>query len=199
MLSESFDDLVSNLKKFPGIGEKTATRLALHLLKLPKDEARKIGESMITAVNSFDHCPICNILTDEKPCTFCKDEMRSESLLCVVESTQDVFLVENTHEYKGKYFVLGNLLSPMDGIGPAEIHFPLLIHYLNDHKVEELILALSPSVEGETTINFIVEQLKDKVNNITRLSTGLPFGGDMEYATSKTLATALQRRYSVED
>ena len=199
MLSESFDALVNGLKKMPGIGEKTATRLALFLIEMPKEEAREIGETLITAVETFKNCPVCNILTDQTPCSFCCDEMRDKNQLCVVENTQDVFLVEKTHEYKGQYFVLGKLLSPMDGIGPNEINFPLLLKYLAENPVDELILALSPSVEGETTINYLVQQIHTEVKNITRLSTGLPFGGDMEYATSKTLTTALQRRYTIED
>lgn len=199
MLSASFKALITGLKKLPGIGEKTATRLALFLIEMPKEEARGIGETLLKAVDTFTNCPLCNILTDETPCSFCEDEMRESNVLCVVENTQDVFLVEKTHEYRGKYFVLSKLLSPMNGIGPNEINFPLLLKYLAEHPIDELILALSPSVEGETTINYLVQQLSGKVKNITRLSTGLPFGGDMEYATAKTLATALQRRYTVED
>jgi recombination protein RecR len=196
MLSETFTSLKDNLKKLPGIGEKTATRLAMYLLSMPRENAQAIGESIILAVNSFSNCPICNLLTDEPVCEFCRDDLRNQQVLCVVEHTQDAYSIENTHEFKGRYFVLGNLLSPIDGIGPDEINFPLLKQFLADYPVEEVILALSTSVEGETTISFLVSQLHDLVNSITRLSTGLPFGGDMEYATSRTLQTALQRRYS---
>lgn len=199
MLSGSFEDLKENLKKLPGIGEKTASRLGLHLIRMPTSEAEAIGEAIIKAVNSYSNCHICNILTDEQPCRFCKDVQRDQRQLCVVENTQDAYLIENTHEYKGKYFVLGNLLSPMDGIGPQEINFPLLLNYLRQHPVEEIILALSPSVEGESTINYLVDQIGDKVKKITRLSTGLPFGGDIEYATSQTISTAFQRRYLIDE
>ena len=198
MLSGSFEELKQGLKKLPGIGEKTATRLAMYLIRMPKDEATTIGESIVQAVNSFSNCSICNILSDTEPCVFCSDNQRDQHSLCVVEDTQDAYLIEETHEFKGRYFVLGNLLSPMDGIGPTEINYPLLQDFLSVNPVEELILALSPSVEGESTINFLVNQLQDKVDKITRLSTGLPFGGDMEYATSRTLTTALQRRYSAD-
>lgn len=198
MISGSFEELKQGLKKLPGIGEKTAVRLGMYLLRMPKEEAAAIGEAVIKAVNNYSHCEKCNILTEEQPCSFCTDASRDQRYLCVVENTQDAYLVEGTHEFRGRYFVLGNLLSPMDGIGPAEINFPLLLRFLEDNPVEEIILALSPSVEGESTINFLVTQLGDKVGKITRLSTGLPFGGDMEYATSKTLSNALQRRYSAD-
>ncbi|MCF7911724.1 MAG: recombination mediator RecR [Candidatus Cloacimonetes bacterium] len=198
MLSGSFIELKQGLKKLPGIGEKTATRLAMYLIRMPKDEATGLGEAIIKTVSSFSNCSICNILSDVEPCIFCTDSQRDQRSLCLVEDTQDAYLIEDTNEFKGRYFVLGNLLSPMDGIGPNEINFPLLQEFLAANPVEELILALSPSVEGESTINFLVNQLQDKVDKITRLSTGLPFGGDMEYATSRTLTTALQRRYSAD-
>jgi len=198
MLSGSFEELKQGLKKLPGIGEKTATRLAMYLIRMERKDAETIGEAIIKAVNSYSNCPVCNILTDIEPCSFCQDSQRDQQILCVVEDTQDAYLIEDTHEFKGRYFILGNLLSPMDGIGPEEINYPLLQEFLAANPVEELILAISPSVEGESTINFLVNQLADRVKTITRLSTGLPFGGDMEYATSRTLTTALKRRYSAD-
>jgi len=198
MLSGSFQNLKNGLKKLPGIGEKSATRLAMYILAIPQAEAESIGNAIVTAASSYSHCEICNLLTEKQPCEFCSNSQRDQKSLCVVENTQDAYLIEETHEFKGRYFILGNLLSPMDGIGPNEIHFSKLLKLITNTPIDEIILALSPSVEGESTINFLVDQLQDHVENITRLSMGLPFGGNVEYATAKTLTTAFKRRYSVE-
>ena len=139
------------------------------------------------------------MLSETLTCSYCNDNMRNEKQLCIVENTQDVYLIENTHEYKGKYFVLKKLLSPMDGIGPEEINFPKLLNYIKKQKTEEIILALNPSAEGESTISFLGMELRGLVKKITRLSTGLPFGGDIEYTSSITLGNALKRRYSVDE
>jgi recombination protein RecR len=139
------------------------------------------------------------MLSETDPCIYCADDSRESNKICVVENSQDVFLMENTHEYHGKYFVLGSLLSPLDGIGPEEINFLLLMDLIKKDGVEEIILALNPSAEGESTINFIASQMEELPVKITRLSTGLPFGGDIEYTNSITLGNALKRRYSVSD
>jgi recombination protein RecR len=192
-------ELVQNLKKLPGIGSKSAQRLAMYLISMEKVKALELSESIRKTVESYTNCSICNMLTETNPCLFCADANRNDNVLCVVENTQDIYLIENTHEYRGKYFVLGNLLSPLDGIGPNDINFPKLLKLVETNKISELILALNPSAEGESTISFLASKFEGHHLKITRLSTGLPFGGDIEYTSSLTLGNALKRRYSVKD
>ncbi len=199
MFSGLLAELVQNLKKLPGIGSKSAQRLAMYLIGMEKAKALELSESIRKTVESYTNCSICNMLTETDPCLFCADANRKDNLLCIVENTQDIYLIENTHEYHGKYFVLGNLLSPLDGIGPDDINFPKLLKLVETNKISELILALNPSAEGESTISFLASKFEGHQLNITRLSTGLPFGGDIEYTSSLTLANALKRRYSVKD
>ena len=199
MFSGKLGELVQNLKKLPGIGNKSAQRLALHLIGMDKQKALLLADSIRDAVENFTYCSICHMLSENDPCEFCLDESRQKQSLCVVENTQDIYLVEKTNVYHGRYFVLGDLLSPLDGIGPDEINFPALLELIRNDGIEELILALNPSAEGESTINYIANQLAGNEIDITRLSTGLPFGGDIEYTNSITLGTALKRRYSVSD
>lgn len=199
MFNGFLEDLVNNLKKLPGIGSKTAQRLALHLISIEKAEALNLGASIKVAVQSYKNCSICNMLSETDPCKFCEDTTRISNVICVVENTQDAYLIENLHEFKGRYFVLNKLLSPLDGIGPDEINFPKLEKIINSGDIEEIILALNPSAEGESTINFMALQFEDKNVKITRLSTGLPFGGDIEYTSSLTLSNAFKRRYSVTE
>ncbi|HPR17329.1 MAG TPA: recombination mediator RecR [Candidatus Cloacimonadota bacterium] len=191
--------LAKNLKKLPGIGNKTAHRLAIYLVSCEKNKALELADAIRNAVENFTNCSVCNMLTEHDPCRFCHDETRQKNLLCVVEQTADIHLIENTHEYHGRYFVLGNLLSPLDGIGPEEIHFSQLLRLIDSDGIDEIILALNPSAEGESTIGYIASQLENRKVSLTRLSTGLPFGGDLEYTSPVTLSNALKRRYSVTD
>ncbi|HHE65205.1 MAG: recombination protein RecR [Candidatus Cloacimonadota bacterium] len=199
MFNGFLEDLVNNLIKLPGIGSKTAQRLAIYLISKEKADAINLAESIKDAVQSYKNCSICNMLSEKDPCRFCEDTTRITNVLCVVENTQDAYLIENLHEFKGRYFVLNELLSPLDGIGPDEINFPKLEKIINSDNVDEIILALNPSAEGESTINFLASQFEDKDIKITRLSTGLPFGGDIEYTSSLTLSNAFKRRYSVSE
>jgi len=191
------DDLKDALKTLPGIGEKSAQRLALHILSQDKTYATQIGEAILEAVEKVNNCHICNMLTDENPCRFCSDIKRNDKHLCIVEHTADVFMLESTGEFYGKYFVLSNLLSPIDGIGPADIHIDELLSRIFDYDVEEVIIALSPSVEGETTISYIANRLRDWSGKVSRLSTGIPFGGDLEYSNKITIANALKHRFKM--
>ena len=199
MFNGFLEDLVNNLKKLPGIGSKTAQRLAIHLISKEKADAINLAESIKDAVQSYKHCSICNMLSETDPCLFCKDSTRIKNVLCVVENTQDAYLIEDLHEFRGRYFVLNELLSPLDGIGLEEINFPKLERIINSGEINEIILAINPSAEGESTINFLASQFEGKNIKITRLSTGLPFGGDIEYTSSLTLSNAFKRRYSVTE
>lgn len=199
MFSGLLAELEQSLKKLPGIGRKSAQRLAMHLISMEKQEALKLAGSIRNAVENYSNCSICNMLTETDPCRFCSDRSRHQNLLCIVENTQDVYLIEETNEYKGRYFVLNNLLSPIDGIGPDEINYPKLLELVKSDNIDEVVLALNPSAEGETTINYLDLQLSEYISKVTRLSTGLPFGGDIEYTSSLTLGNALKRRYSVKE
>lgn len=199
MFNGFLEELVDNFRKLPGIGTKTAQRLAIHLVSKEKKAALDLANSITNAVQSYKNCSICNMLSETDPCRFCSDETRNKHVICVVENTQDAYLIEDLHEFKGNYFILNDLLSPLDGIGPEEINFPKLEKLVTSDDIEEIILALNPSAEGESTINFLASQFDDKGIKITRLSTGLPFGGDIEYTSSLTLSNAFKRRYSVTD
>ena len=199
MFTGKLATLEQNLKKLPGIGSKSAQRLAIHILLMNKQDSACLAESILDAIEHYIHCETCNMLTEITPCEFCSDAMRNDSQLCIVESTQDVFLIDSTNEYQGKYFVLNHLLSPLDGIGPDEIHFSKLLDRIQNSSIDELILALNPSTEGESTMHFIATNVASHVNKITRLSTGLPFGGNIEYTSKLTLQNALQRRFQVKD
>jgi recombination protein RecR len=190
-------ELVQNLRQLPGIGEKTAQRLAMFLVSQDKDKSRSLAMSILDAVEHYKHCSICNMLAETDPCPFDANPERDTRRLCVVENTPDVYLIDNTHEFNGSFFVLGHLLSPLEGIGPEEINFPQLAAKIALEKPEEIILALNPSPEGETTMSFIASQLQDSNIRITRLSTGLPFGGDIEYTSSITLSHAFKRRMPI--
>ncbi len=197
MFTGLLEELVQSLKKMPGIGSKTAQRLAMHLISKDKGGAIHLSETIKNAVENYQNCSICNMLTEIEPCNFCDDKLRDDNMLCIVEESQDVFLIEKTHEYSGKYFILGNLLSPIDGIGPDKINFSKLKNLVKLKNISEIILALNPSAEGESTISFIASQLENV--KITRLSIGLPFGGDIEYTSSMTLSNAFKRRFEVDE
>jgi recombination protein RecR len=197
MLQGKLLQLQQSLRTLPGIGDKTAQRLALHIVSQPKDKAKKIADCINEAVEAYLFCDTCNMLSESNPCAICSDSGRDQSKLCVVEHTRDIYSIETTKEYKGLYFVLGHLLSPIDNVGPKEIRFDKLENYILKNNFEEIIFAISPSTEGETTIHFIAEHFKDKPVKLTRLSTGIPYGSDMEYTGTVTLMNAMKRRFPV--
>ncbi|HQQ67194.1 MAG TPA: recombination mediator RecR [Candidatus Cloacimonadota bacterium] len=196
-ISEHLEKLIDSLSRFPGIGKKTAGRLAWHIVSSDKSFARQLAENISTAADAFRPCSLCNMLSEIDPCPICASRDRERDSICVVENSADVQIIENINEYRGVYFVLGHLLSPIDGIGPDEINTPLLLKRIDEIGPGEIILALIPSAEGEATMHYIWEILKDRQLKITRLSTGLPFGGDLEYSSSSTLRSAWQRRYGI--
>lgn len=197
MFSGKLGELQQQLKRLPGIGEKSAQRLALHLLIQGRKQAVNLARSLVDAVETYRLCSRCRMLAETDPCPICSDPARDERVLCVAESTQDVFILENTKEYRGRYFVLGHLLSPLEGIGPEDIGIAALRELIQGSTVEEVILAINPSAEGETTMHYLAQNLSEFPVRITRLSTGIPFGGDIGYASPVTLSNALNRRYKV--
>ncbi len=198
MLESILKSLVDNLKKLPGIGSRTAQRMALQLVSGSRENALELAGSIREAVESITTCSRCNMLTQSDPCAYCTDPSREDARLCIVETAADVLAIERLHEFRGRYFVLGKLLSPIEGIGPDEIHIPGLMRYLEQMQPDEVILALNPSTEGEATMEYIATILKSRDIGITRLSTGIPFGGDLEYTSPVTLSNAFKRRFRMD-
>jgi recombination protein RecR len=197
ILSDNLEKLIQALNRFPGIGRKTAQRLAWFLVAQDKNFALQLSETIKTTVESFTTCKLCNMLAETDPCPICTSTDRLDTHLCVVESNSDIQIIENMNEFRGRYFVLSHLLSPIDGYGPEQIHTDMLMERISNLKPSEVVLALKPSAEGEATIHYLWELLKDNGLTITRLSTGIPFGGDLEYSSINTLANAWKRRYTV--
>jgi len=198
LFSENLERLIQSFNRFPVIGKKTAQRLAWYLVAQDKNFALNLAEIIKTTVENFTTCSRCNMLSESDPCPFCTSLDRVDNYLCVVENSSDIQILEGMNEFKGRYFVLGHLLSPLDGYGPEQINTAMLLQRIEELHPGELILALKPSAEGEATIHYLWELLKDKGLNITRLSTGIPFGGDLEYSNLNTLANAWKRRYMVQ-
>jgi len=198
LFSENLERLIQSFNRFPSIGKKTAQRLAWYLVTQDKNFALNLAEIIKTTVENFTTCSRCNMLSESDPCPFCTSPDRIDNSLCVVENSSDIQILEGMNEFRGRYFVLGHLLSPLDGYGPEQINTALLLQRIDELHPRELILALKPSAEGEATIHYLWELLKDKGLNITRLSTGIPFGGDLEYSNLNTLANAWKRRYMVQ-
>jgi recombination protein RecR len=197
LTSPLLEKLIQHFNRFPGIGRKTAQRLVWHLISSDKVLAHEFAESIKETVDCFTTCQGCLMLSEADPCPICNDTDRDDNLLCIVETTSDVYLMENMHEFRGKYFVLGHLLSPLEGFGLNDLHITELESLIKVRKPKEIILALKPSAEGEATIHYISELMHGNDVAITRLSTGIPFGSDLEYTSTLTLANAWKRRYRV--
>lgn len=189
--------LIEQLQHLPGIGPKTAQRLALHLIKRPEEEIKALAIALVEAKSLVGFCSVCFHLSAEPVCDICRAPNRDSSTICVVADSRDVIALEKTREYRGKYHVLGGTISPMDGIGPEQLHIQPLIRRVSQQKISEVIIAISPSVEGETTTLY-VGQLLRPFTKVTRIAFGLPMGGDLEYADEVTLARALEGRRELE-
>ena len=191
----SLNKLINELGKLPGIGGKTAQRLAFHVLSLNDREAEALAESIVEAKRSLHYCSVCGNLTDKDVCGICSDSSRDKSVICVVETPQDVMAMERIREYKGTYHVLHGAISPAEGIGPADINLKSLIERLQkDNDVEEVIIATNPNIEGEATAMYIARLLKPAGIKVTRIAHGIPVGGDLEYADEVTLLKAVEGR-----
>lgn len=198
LYSPAVQRLIDELAKLPGVGPKTAQRLTFHLLKLPAEEALPLARAITAAKEIVRFCRRCFNLTEQEVCSICQDQRRDQSLLCVVEEPSDILSLERTHEYRGLYHVLGGALSPLDGIGPDRLHLAELFARVSHEPLQELIIGTNPSLAGEATALFISEQLRatpaGKQIRVTRLASGLPVGGDLEYADEVTLGKALLGR-----
>lgn len=186
--------LIEFFQKFPGVGPKSAQRMAFHLLKMPEGEVEKFSKILVEAKQNIHHCSICFNMSATDPCEICSDSRRDNSIICVVAETKDLIAIEKTREYKGLYHVLQGTLSPLDGIGAEDIRIKELLKRVADEQVKEIILALSPSVEGEATSLYLTKLLKPFNIKISRIAFGLPVGSDLEYADEITLAKAIEGR-----
>lgn len=196
-LANTVVELIEELSKLPGIGRKTAQRLAFHIINKSEDEAMKLANAIVKAKRNTKYCSVCCNLTDVDPCASCASKKRDRSVICVVEDPRDVMAIERTRDYNGMYHVLHGNISPMDGIGPEEIKVKELIMRLNDPEVEEIILATNPTIEGEATAMYISKLVKPMGIKVTRLAYGIPVGGDLEYADEVTLSKAIEGRREI--
>jgi recombination protein RecR len=191
--SESLQQLIDEFAGFPGVGRKTAQRLALHVLKLPREEVARMAEALIGVKDKIRHCSVCSNITEQDPCAICASPRRDRSTICVVEEPNDVMALEKTNEYRGLYHVLGGSLSPLDGIGPEQLRVKELLERITP-EVGETILAMNPNVEGEATTIYLTRLLKPLGVKVSRLARGLPVGGDLEFSDEATLTRALEGR-----
>jgi recombination protein RecR len=196
VLSPAVENLVAQLTRLPGIGTRTAQRLAFHLLSAPKPEALALANAIEEVKERVRFCRECGNLTEDDLCVICIDTRRDRSVVCVVEQPVDVVSLERTHEYRGLYHVLGGALSPIDGVDPSDLRIDELIRRVETGEIGEVVLATNPNMTGEATAGYLAERLRDKVR-VTRLASGLPVGGDLEYADEVTLGRALVGRREI--
>ena len=186
--------LINELSKLPTIGPKTAARLVFHLLNRPRNEAQSLAEAILAVKDKVHFCSICYSLSEQDPCEFCTDDRRDARVICVVAEAKDVYAIERTSAFKGRYHVLGGLISPMDGIGPAQLHVKELIERMAREEPGEIILATNPNAEGEATALYLSRLLQPLGSIVSRLAYGLPIGGELDYADELTIAKALEGR-----
>ena len=194
MFEGPVQDLIDALRRLPGIGAKSAQRLAFHLLRAPAEEAHALSDAIRSAKEKVSICGECFNVSEGERCKFCRDPRRDGTIICVVEEPADIVAVERTQEFRGKYHVLGGHISPIDGIGPDDLHMRELVERIGKGEVKEVILATNPTVEGEATAIYLAQTLRTLGLRITRIASGLPVGGDLEYADEVTLGRALEGR-----
>lgn len=195
--AESVEQLAEQFAQLPGIGRKTAHRLALYIVKMQRDDVVALARALVNVKDKVKYCTICSNITEADPCPICSNTKRDRTLVCVVEEPTDVLALERTNEFRGLYHVLGGALSPLDGIGPEDLRIRELLHRVSDAGVDEIILALNPNVEGEATTLYLSKLLKPLGMKITRIARGLPIGTDLEFADEATLSRALEGRVAV--
>jgi recombination protein RecR len=193
VFSPSVDNLVAQLTRLPGIGSRTAQRLAFHILQRPQEEALALAGALAEVKERVRFCRECGNLTEDEVCAICTDQRRDHALICVVEQPVDVVSIERTHEFRGLYHVLGGALSPLDGVDPSDLRIDELLRRVEANGVQEVVLAMNPNMTGEATAAFLADRLRGRVR-VTRLASGLPVGGDLEYADEVTLGRAFTGR-----
>jgi recombination protein RecR len=196
--SSLLENAVNEFAKLPGIGKKTALRLVLHLLKQDSKEVNQFSEVMSRMRSEIKFCQRCFNVADGDICSICANSARKQEIICVVESIRDVIAIESTQQYNGIYHILGGVISPLDGIGPDQLHIEALVNRIQKEKTEEIIFALNPNIQGDTTIYYIQKKLQSAPVRITTIARGIAFGGELEYADEMTLARSLQNRLPVE-
>ncbi|MDR2865308.1 MAG: recombination mediator RecR [Spirochaetaceae bacterium] len=194
----SIDALIALLSKLPGIGKKSAGRLAYHILESDRSYAQLLAGQLAALHDIIKHCSLCGSWTESDPCPICADSTRDASLICVVERSQDVRVIEDSKEFRGRFHVLGGLIAPLEGINPDDLTIGRLIHRISRENIHEVILALNPTVEGDTTSLYIQKMLEESPITLTRLASGLPVGGDLEYADRLTLSRSFRGRIRME-
>jgi recombination protein RecR len=195
--AEPIERLINELTKLPGIGRKSAARLAFHILRIPTKEAQELARGIIDVKEKIQLCSVCFNLTDRDPCRICNDSRRSDEIICVVEEPNDLMAIEGTGDFSGKYHVLHGALSPLDGIGPEDIKAKELLDRLESSRVKEVIMATNPNVEGGATALYLTELIKPLGLTVTRIAYGIPMGGDIEYTDGATLGKALEGRREI--
>jgi len=191
--SVSLDILITELSQLPGIGYKTAQRLAMYIMKMPREDVVNMAKSLVAVKDKVKNCSICSNFTEKDPCSICSSTKRDHSIICVVEEPNDVLAIEKTNDYNGLYHVLGGILSPLDAIGPEDLKIKELLNRINSN-VNEIILALSANVEGEATILYLSRLIKPLGVKVTRIARGIPVGGDLEFTDGATLSRAIEGR-----
>ena len=196
--SRLLENAVNEFSKLPGIGRKSALRLVLHLLRQEKEEVNAFGNSLIQLREEIKHCKVCHNISDTEVCQICSNPSRNESVICVVENIRDVMSIENTQQFNGLYHVLGGIISPMDGIGPSELEIDSLIERIDEGTAVEIILALSTTMEGDTTNFYIFRKLKGKEVKVSTLARGVSIGDELEYTDEVTLGRSIMNRVPYE-
>lgn len=186
------------MAKLPGIGRKTALRLVLHLLKKDEENTIALADAITTMRTQIQYCKDCHNISDAEVCAICANPVRDRSIICVVEDTRDVLAIENTAQYKGMYHVLGGIISPIEGVGPSDLHIDSLMRRIPDSETKEIILALSPTMEGDTTAFYLTKKFKPYNLKISTIARGIPVGGELEYADEITLGRSIVRRTAYE-
>ena len=192
--SKLIEDAVNAFATLPGIGKKTALRLALHLLNTPPEVSESLCEPILKMRQNIKFCSTCHNISDEAICSICMDKGRDRSVLCVVESIRDIMAIENTNQYRGLFHILGGVISPIEGIGPSDLNINSLIDRMKDGEIKEIVMAISPTIDGETTIFYLSKQLAEFPVKITTLARGISFGGELEYADELTLGRSIAAR-----